>query len=157
MDIFPLLYIFLQLILLSSTLFVRGIVKEYFINIVATLNLILFFNCLYLIRVLIGLIQFFRPILRNTNEMQFSTSVFVEPTLRLAGMVFLPFVFLFPAARKNSKITLLICIYTIFNYTPNFISEFDAMLKCFFCISVFTATYSVLWLFQKLPSQKIAE
>lgn len=151
------LYIFLQLILLSSTVFVRSVVKEYFINIVATLNLILFFNGLYLIRILIGLIQFFRPILRNSNDMQFSSSVFVEPALRLAGMVFLPFIFLFPAARKSSMVTLLISSYTIFNYTPNFISEFDTMLKCFFCISVFTATYSVLWFFKKLPSQTITE
>jgi len=157
MDIFPLIYIFLQLILLSISLYAKSFVKEYIINIVATLNMLLFFNGLYLTRKLIGLIQFFRPILRESNDMQFSTSIFVEPALRLAGMVFLPFLFLIPSVRKNIFVTILMCIYLIFNYTPNYISALDTIIKCFFCISIFAATYSVLWLFQKLPSQTIAE
>ncbi len=157
MDFFPLIYIFLQLVLITISLLSKNLNKEYIINIVTTLNLVLFINGLYLIRLLIGLIQFFRPILRESNDMHFSTSIFVEPTLRLAGMVFLPFLFLIPMVRKNSSTTLLMCIYIVFNYTPNYISELDTLLKCFFCISLFAFTYSVLWLFQKLPSQSITE
>lgn len=153
MEIFPLLYIFLQIIFITFSLLSKKIIKEYFINIIATLNLLLFLNGLYLIRLLIGLIQFFRPILRGSTDMQFSSSIFIEPTLRLAGMVFFPFLFLIPMVRKNSIITLLMCIYIVFNYTPNYISEIDTLLKCFFCISIFAFTYSVLWLFQILPSQ----
>ncbi len=87
------MYIFLQLILISNLLFVKANFKIYIINSIASLNMVLFFNGLYLIRKLIGLIQFFRPILSKTNDLHFSTSVFIEPMLRLAGMVFLPFIF----------------------------------------------------------------
>ena len=157
MDIFPFMYIILQLILLSILLFVKANAKIYIINSIATLNMVLFFNGLYLARKLIGLIQFFRPILSQSNDIHFSTSVFIEPMLRLAGMVFLPFIFLLPFARKNIVLSILICFYIIFNYTPNYISEFDTIIKSLFCISIFTATYAVLWLFQKLPSQTIVE
>ncbi len=157
MDIFPILYVFLQLILLPSFLLVKGTAKLCMINVVATLNMMLFFNGLYLMRKLIGLIQFFRPIIEDTQEVQFSSNVFLEPTLRIGGMVFLPFIFLFPFARKNSIVTFFICAYILLNYNANFISVFDTMLKCFFCISVFTVTYSILWFFKNLPSQTIAE
>ena len=157
MDIFPFMYIFLQLILLSILLFVKANAKIYVVNSIATLNMVLFFNGIYLARKLIGLIQFFRPILSQSNDIHLSTSVFIEPTLRLAGMVFLPFVFLHPLVRKNIVVTILICFYMVFNYTPNYISELDTIQKSLFCTSVFTATYALLWLFQQLPSQTIVE
>jgi hypothetical protein len=119
----------------------------------ATLNTMMFFYGLYLVRVLIGLIQFFRPIIRNIEFQQYSTSTYIEPIIRMGGMVFLPFFFLIPRYRKNILFTVLLCGYTFWNYTFSYWSVLAISLKILFCISIFAATYAVLWLFEKLPSQ----
>jgi hypothetical protein len=154
MDLFPLLYFIIQILIVVIILF--GFFKnQWFYNVLATLNLMLFFYGLYLVRILIGLVQFFKPIISNGTLSNYSNTFYVEPILRIAGMVFLPLLFLIPSIRKNILFTIVICFYTIWNFTPNYWNVIELILKLFFCISVFASTYAVLWFFRKLPSQKV--
>jgi hypothetical protein len=154
MDLFPLLYFIIQVLIVVIILF-GSFKNKWLYNLVATLNLMLFFYGLYLVRILIGLVQFFRPIISNVELSNYSNTAYLEPILRIAGMVFLPFFFLIPSIRKNILFTILICFYAIWNFTPSNWNVFEIILKLFFCISVFASTYAVLWFFEKLPSQKV--
>ncbi len=154
MDFFPILYILIQLLLLAAMVFTSRTQKNLIFNLLATLNLMLCFYGLYLLRVFIGLVQFFRPIIRNIEVSNYaSTSSYLEPIMRIGGMVFLPLLFLIPWCRKSILCTIFFCIYIIWNVTPNYGDQFEIVIKIFFCISLFAATYGVLWFFKKLPSQ----
>lgn len=155
MDLFPLIYFIIQ-ILIIAIIGLNSIKNGWLYNLLATFNLMLFFYGLYLVRILIGLVQFFRPIIRDVNLTNYSNTSYLEPVLRISGMVFLPFFFLIPRIRKNIFFTIFICIYTIWNFSPNNWDAFEIVLKLFFCLSVFAATYAVLWFFEKLPSQKLS-
>lgn len=156
MDFFPIIYFIFQFLLLVIIGITPIFKRQILYNLMATLNIMLWFYGLYLVRVLIGLIQFFRPIIRNIEFQHYDSSSYIEPIIRMGGMVFLPFFFLIPRYRKNILFTTLICIYTFWNFTPSYLSVFEISLKIFFCGSVFAATYAVLWLFEKLPSQTVA-
>ena len=154
MDVFPLLYFIIQISIVAINLF-GSFKNQCLYNVLATLNLMLFFYGMYLVRILIGLVQFFRPIISTGELSNYSNTFYVEPLLRIAGMVFLPSLFLIPSIRKNSLFTIVICFYTIWNFTPSYWNVLELMLKLFFCISMFASTYAVLWFFGKLPSQKV--
>ena len=156
MDFFPVIYIILQFLLLAVIGLTPPFKRQLLFNLLATINMMLWFYGLYLIRVLIGLVQFLRPIIRNVEIDQYASSSYIEPIIRMGGMVFLPFFFLIPRYRKNILFTLFLSSYTFWNFTPSYWSAFDITLKIFFCISIFAATYAVLWSFQKLPSQTVA-
>lgn len=156
MDLFPIIYFIVQFLLIVIIVITPPFNRQLPYNLMATLNLMLFFYGLYLIRILIGLVQFFRSIIQNMEIGQNTASSYLEPMLSIAGMVFLPFFFLFSSVRKNMLFTIFISVYTFWNFSPIYLSVFEMALKLFFCLSVFAATYAVLWLFEKLPSQTVA-
>ncbi len=156
MDFFPVIYIILQFLLLVFIGITLPFKRLMLYNILATLNLMLWFYGLYLSRVLIGLVQFLRPIIQKVEIDQYASTSYLEPILRIGGMVFLPFFFLIPSLRKNILFTILLSVYTFWNFTPSYLSLFEISLKIFFCVSIFAATYAVLWFFEKLPSQTVA-
>jgi hypothetical protein len=155
MDLFPLIYFIIQ-VLIIAIIGLSSFKTNWLYNLLATLNLMLFFYGLYLVRILIGLVQFFRPIIREVNLTNYSATTYLEPVLRLSGMVFLPFFFLIPRMRNNIFFTVFTSIYTIWNFSPGYWNAFEIVLKLFFCLSVFSATYALLWFFEKLPSQKLS-
>ncbi len=156
MDLFPIIYFIVQFLLIVIIGITPPIKRQLLYNLMATLNMILWFYGLYLIRILIGLIQFLRPIIQKVDMNHYDSTTYIEPILRMGGMVFLPFFFLIPSLRKSIVFTILISVYTFWNFSSSYLNSFEILLKIFFCVSVFAATYAVLWLFQKLPSQTVA-
>ncbi len=155
MDLFPIIYLIVQFLLIVIIGITPPFKRQLLYNLMATLNMMLWFYGLYLIRILIGLVQFLRPIIQKVEMDQYDSTSYTEPILRMAGMVFLPFFFLIPSLRKSILFTILISMYTFWNFSPSYLNSFEILLKIFFCVSVFAATYAVLWLFQKHPSQTV--
>lgn len=156
MDFFPIIYFIFQFLLIIIIGIRPPFKNQLPYNLMATLNMMLWFYGLYLIRILIGLVQFLRPIIQKVEMKQYDSNAYLEPILRMGGMVFLPFFFLIPSLRKNIFFTILMSVYTFWNFSPSYLNSFEILLKIFFCVSVFAATYAVLWLFEKLPSQSVA-
>lgn len=154
MDIIPVIYIVLLMALLPAYRLVAPSQKPFLTNILGTANLLLWFYALYNIRRLIGLIQLIRSI-RGAETLEMPLISWTDEFVLIqAGRTLLPFLMLFPAIRNNwwsSGALFLFFLWStgfIFNGWPELISGIA------YTISLYTATYALLWLLKMHPSQK---
>jgi hypothetical protein len=156
MQLYNTVYIVLLPIILITYYFVSQPQRAYLIHILSAVNLLLWINALFTIRLLLGLIQFFRQLSGN-SAMPFNWhDLLQEPILRMMGSVLLPFLFLVPYLRKSGWFSILMLTYTIWNYVAySSYNWLNTILHGAYIISMFSAVYAILWLLHKKPITKI--
>ncbi len=154
MQIIPHIYIMLYPILLLLYLLAGNPIKTRSIDILYGINILLCFFAFYQVRKFIGILQFIRTFKGNSYLKMPAISYTSEFVLVQAANVLLPLVLLIPVCRRSMVYSAL--LFTFFFWYNSFtnlsFSNFSFSLA--YCFSLFSATYALLWLLKKLPSQK---
>ncbi len=153
MEMIPHIYIILLPLLLAGYFFCGRTGKKYMPDILSTLNLLILLFSFYSARRLIGIIQLLRSLNGNNALAMPLLNWKDEFVLMQAGRVLLPLFFLIPAVRKNFIFSGL--VYVLFFWSSTFLLTDMATVfsSIAYCMSLFAATFALLWLLKKQPSQ----
>lgn len=154
MDLLPHIYIIVFILLLPAGRLVTPCLKPYLINVLGTINFLLWFYALYNIRRLIGLIQLIRSIRGGESLEMPLISWTDEFVLIQAGRVALPFFMLIPALRNSWWYSGAMMLFLLWSSTFSFNGWPALFSDIAYSVSMFTTTYALLWLLKKHPSQK---
>ncbi|MDD2793735.1 MAG: hypothetical protein PHD73_11195 [Sediminibacterium sp.] len=155
MDIIPVIYIILFVALLPAVWLVVPSQKRYLINVLGTVNLLLWLYALYNIRRLIGLIQLIRSI-RGAETLEMPLISWTDEFVLIqAGRTLLPFLMLIPSVRNNWWCSAGMFLFFLWSSSGIVLHEWPELISGIaYTISLFTTTYALLWLLKKHPSQK---
>lgn len=155
--------------LLIAGLVAKAQWKPYFTNLVATSNTLLIFYSIYLINSLADLIRF-------VLSLNIQPSKNLPPVeigwfeIRYLLLMVLPFLFIVKKVAKSRVAALVILVLLQWNLLEQtvrmffgkdttlgylFYMPYNTAFKTLHFISLFIATYALLWLLKRLPSQQI--
>ncbi|HJV20494.1 MAG TPA: hypothetical protein VJ552_11495 [Sediminibacterium sp.] len=154
MDLLPHIYIIVFILLLLAGRLVAPSLKPYTVNVLGTLNVLLWFYALYNIRRFIGLIQLIRSI-RGGESLEMPLISWTDSFVLIqAGRILLPFLMLMPSMRNSWWYSGVIWLFLLWSSSFSF-NGWQQLFSDIACSgSLFTTTYALLWLLKKHPSQK---
>ncbi len=154
MEIIPSIYIaVLPILLIFSLLYLHF--NKYCINVLSTINLLVWMYAIYSFKILIGILQLFRSIneqISVNTSMQFLSDEFV---VKQISKIVVPFFLLIPKCRNSFLFSLLILLNLCWTSSMHIFDWQNVFLSILYCFSLFCATYALLWLLKQHPSQKV--
>lgn len=156
MQIIPFLYLLLiPFLVIASVVYANNLSRLYSKSILQVMNMLLLIYALYQIRVLIGLIQFFRSLNSGQSNNQFWLDYIDESVIKVIFSIILPLCFALPFFRKSLWFSLGVMVYYLdFTELPDF-ELINWILKSAHFLSWFSFVYALFWLKKWLPINKI--
>ncbi len=153
MEFIDIAYVVLIPLIILLSFVVKKQLKNYCINIIATANLLLLLNSVFIVRQFLALYYLGKQLGFDTKAKSFDLISYLGNTFYLQlGIIILPFVFLYKKLSGNKWLTvfmllLFVCLYrnTFFYYLS---ANIFAWLN-YFCLLI--AAYALLWLLKRLP------